>query len=201
MRHAAFRQSRNVVALTVLALLHEGPLHAYGMQTLIRERHKAFAAGNPRALYHAVERLAGAGLIEPAETERVGRRPERTVYRITEAGRDELEAWLTHLLATPERDPVLFEAALSFVPALEPAAVGRALAERARFLDVYVAAQESAGQTLHERHGLGRELLLEHEYRLALDRAELDYTRGLADDVQSGRLTWPRRHPSAEGST
>src|SRR5262249_14376094 len=131
MQSAAFRHSRDVVALTVLALMHEGPLHAYGMQTLIRERHKAFAAGNPRALYHAVERLARAGLIEPAETERVGRRPERTVYRITEVGCDELEAWVTHLVATPERDPVLFEAALSFVLVLDPAAAGRALVERA----------------------------------------------------------------------
>ena len=39
-------------------------------------------------LYHTVQRLDEAGLVEPTETSREGRFPERTVYRLTEHGGD-----------------------------------------------------------------------------------------------------------------
>jgi DNA-binding PadR family transcriptional regulator len=187
---APIRQSRDVVALTVLALLAEQPLHAYGIQTLIRERHKDFAEGKTRALYHAVERLSQAGLIEPIETSREGRRPERTVYQITDPGREELAEWLSYLLATPLYDPMLLQAAVSFLPILSPEQANRALAARAVALECNAVALESVDQTLRTRFGLTRPMLLEHEYQLALLRAEMDWVRGLSDDIQSGRFTW-----------
>ena len=51
-----------------------------------------------------------AGYIEPVETSREGRRPERTTYRITEAGKAELMDWLRELLSIPEWVPTPFEA-------------------------------------------------------------------------------------------
>src|SRR5690242_14900046 len=73
---------RNLWALTVLCLLRERPMHPYEMQRLIRERHKdEFLDLKRGSLYHAMERLQAAGLVEPMETFREGRRPERTVYR------------------------------------------------------------------------------------------------------------------------
>ena len=56
------------------------------------------------SLYPAVERLAAAGLIEPAQTAREGRRPERTVYQITEAGREAAELWLTTMMRTVHKN-------------------------------------------------------------------------------------------------
>ena len=41
------------------------------------------------SLYHTVERLQRNGLIEVVDTQRDGRRPERTVYGMTQAGLDE----------------------------------------------------------------------------------------------------------------
>jgi DNA-binding PadR family transcriptional regulator len=43
------------------------------------------------ALYRDLRVMAGEGLIRPVRTEQVGRRPARTVYEITDAGRLELE--------------------------------------------------------------------------------------------------------------
>jgi len=96
---------RNLVALTVLGMLSEHPSHTYEIQRQIRIRHKDFAAGKTRALYHAINELVSSGLAEPVETSRDGRRPERTVYQITEAGRLELTAWLTELLEAPAEPP------------------------------------------------------------------------------------------------
>ena len=61
------------------------------------------AEDNVRAgsLYHTVERLHRLALIEPVETGREGRRPERTVYAITDAGRDEFTSNLRDLLRFP----------------------------------------------------------------------------------------------------
>src|SRR5215471_2361237 len=97
--------------LNVLALLHERPRHPYDMVRQLRERHldKSFRLGGlPRSLYHAVDRLAGQRLIEPAETTREGNRPERTVYRITDEGRDEFDSRVRQFLEKPVAEhPVL----------------------------------------------------------------------------------------------
>ena len=75
--------------LMVLVLLAEAPMHPYEMQRLMQWRGKDDVVRVQRgSLYPAVERLMRAGLIEPLETERAGRRPERTVYQLTEEGRD-----------------------------------------------------------------------------------------------------------------
>src|SRR5262245_12015496 len=83
--------ARTVWEVAVLAFLREGRMHPYEMRRLLRERHKdellALKAGS---LYHAINRLSRAGLIEPVSTGRQGRRPERTTYRITPGGREEL---------------------------------------------------------------------------------------------------------------
>ena len=180
----------DLVALVVLALLCEGPRHPYDMQRLIRERRKDFAAGRTRALYHAVDRLCAAGQIEPAETVREGRRPERTVYRITDAGREEFRAALVDLLAVPRHAFPPLAAGLSVAGALPPCEVADALRRRAVALDAEIAALEAVLRGLWARLELPRLVVLEVEYVLALRRAERDWVVSVAADVAEGRLRW-----------
>src|ERR671932_469430 len=99
----------NTLALTALRLLHERPMHPYEMARIIQKRRIDVVLALKRgSLYHAVERLEREGLIEAAETSREGRRPERTVYRLTEAGRDEYEARLRALTADVVYEPTRF---------------------------------------------------------------------------------------------
>jgi len=103
---------RNLWSLTVLCLLRVKPMHPYEMQRLIRDWHKdEFLDLKRGSLYHAIERLRKAGLIDPIETSREGRRPERTVYQLTEAGERHVCEWLKQLLAVPMREPTQFFAA------------------------------------------------------------------------------------------
>ena len=104
-----------MIALTALALLRECPLHPYEMQRLMHERHKDYAEGRTRALYRAIEELQAAGWIEPVETTREGRRPERTVYRITPEGDEALEDWLQDVLERPAREHLVFTAAVGLL--------------------------------------------------------------------------------------
>lgn len=184
------RSSRDVIALTVLALLTEQPRHPYDMQRLMRERHKDFAIGKARSFYDAVARLLRDGLIESLETSREGKRPERTIYRITDEGREEFVTWLTDLLSRPVTEYPVFTVAVNFLPCLTPAAVARALQERAVALEAGLAGLDAGLRALQEQLALPRLVLLEHEHTRALHRAELAWVRTVIDDIQSGRLTW-----------
>ena len=94
--------SSNPLALAVLACLHERPMHPYEMAGTLRERGKEHSIKlNYGSLYTVVDNLAKHGLIEAVEARREGRRPERTVYQLTDTGRVKLEAWMSELLSTP----------------------------------------------------------------------------------------------------
>lgn len=184
------RSNRDVVALAVLGLLSEEPRHPYEMQRLLRERHKDFAANKTRALYHAVDRLDREGLIEPVETSRDGKRPERTVYRMTASGSDELQAWLTDLLETPTEDEFpIFQVAVSFLGCLTPDVALAALRQRVASQEGSLKAFDAIMEALR-RVGLTRMMLLENEHRRALLDAELRWARSIVEDIEAGRLTW-----------
>ena len=113
---------RTAVNLLVLASLEEAPMHPYEIQRLAIEREKLAVQGIKRgSIYHAVQKLEKAQLIEAAETGRLGRRPERTVYRLTEAGRDQVREWLIAMLRKPSAELPELVLALEFAALLEPA--------------------------------------------------------------------------------
>jgi len=179
-----------MVALTVLGMLSEQPSHTYEIQRQIRNRHKDFAAGKTRALYRAIEELVERGLAEPLETTREGRRPERTVYQITAAGRDELEEWLTQLLEHPVAEYPVFSIAIGFLPYLTQDQALRALRSRTVALRAEIAAHREQLRALMEDAGLPRLVLLELEHAVTVRDAELRWVAGLADDIHRGVLHW-----------
>src|SRR5690242_6022515 len=89
------------LALAVLALLYEAPMHPYRMQQLIKERGKdqVINVRQRASLYQTIERLQRDGLIAVQGTTRAERRPERTVYALTDTGRETVCAWLRTILA------------------------------------------------------------------------------------------------------
>ena len=89
----ARRKIANTLALAILGLLQERPMHPYEMAATLRDRHKDSSFKiNSGSLYDTVEALARHGWIEPLETVRDGRRPERTVYAFTALGQREFLA-------------------------------------------------------------------------------------------------------------
>jgi len=180
------RSRKNLTALTVLALIAETPRHPYEMLGLIRERRKDFATGLPRSLYHAIDRLHESGFIEPVETSREGRRPERTVYRITQDGQEELESWLAELTSTVAKEHPLFSAAMSFWPLLAPQLVAHLLYRRAAVLEGEIAAIDAQLRAIGDE--LPRIVLVEEEFTRAMRKAELDWVRKIASEIASGEL-------------
>jgi DNA-binding PadR family transcriptional regulator len=164
-------------------------MHPYEMQRLIRQRNKNdFLDLKRGSLYHNIERLQRADLIASVETTRDGKRPERTVYRLTDNGERELLSWLQELLASPARESLPFVAAMSFLAHLKPKDALKQLTTRASVLELQVASIDAALKELRLR--LGRILVIEAEYDRAMRQAELVWVRAVIDDLRRGDLKW-----------
>ena len=181
-----FRRS-NPLALAVLVMLTEEPRHPYEISRTLRTRRvDEHIRLNFGSLYSVVGALEKAGLIAAAETSRGGRRPERTVYEITDDGRDEAEDWLCDLLAEPAEEYPQFAAALTLLAALAPDAALIQLRLRAAALEAAIATQQATYEVLRTRFQLPRLFLVETEYGLAMRAAELAFVEQLVGELGAG---------------
>jgi len=125
------RKLGNTLAAAVLAILREGPTHPYALERTLRER------GMQRSIrvshgtvYLVFKQLTRDGLVEAVETRRTAKRPERTVYALTTAGRAQLLAWTREMLSVPTAQYGAFQAGLCLLAVLPPAEVSDLLRDR-----------------------------------------------------------------------
>jgi DNA-binding PadR family transcriptional regulator len=182
---------RSPLALTVLALLHYKPLHPYGIQRLIKQwgKDQVVNVGQRASLYRTIDRLHADGLIAVRETGRDQAYPERTVYEVTDRGREVARVWLREMLSEPRSEFPEFPAALSHLLMLEPEAILESLEKRAaalaeRLTELEASLADEAGR------GLPRVAALESEYLRLMTAAELQWLRSVTGDLRDGRLTW-----------
>lgn len=176
----------NPLALAVLTVLWNQPMHPYGMMQVLQQQRKHDAVRlTIGALYSVVESLSQHGLIRAAGSEQHGHRPTRTMYALTDEGIDEATRWVRALLADPIVEYPGFMAGLSFLAFLPPPEVVELLRARIRELNGTIDELESAIQ----QSAAPAILLVEKEYALAITRAEVVFTRSLIGRIESGTLT------------
>ncbi|MEU9327218.1 PadR family transcriptional regulator [Streptomyces canus] len=181
------RKLRNPLALAVLATLWQKPMHPYEIaQTLRRQGKDASTKINYGSLYTVVQSLEKHGFVEVTDVERQGNRPERTVYGITAAGRQEMTEWMSDLVALPAKQYPIFETALSLLGVLHPDEVVPLLEQRLDALEVQIASGRGALEKLYET--LPRLFLVENEYQLHMVEAEAAWVRGFLDELRTGAL-------------
>jgi DNA-binding PadR family transcriptional regulator len=196
------RRVSNPLALAVLGCLSERPMHPYEISTTLRTRGKESSIKlNYGSLYSVVNSLQKHGLIKSRETTRDGKRPERTVYEITEAGTAEFEDWLAELLSSPAEEFTSLEAGLSLMPGLPPDEVARLLEERIVRLEIALKGMAATHELMAER-GLPELFLVEDKYRCAMTTAELEFVTALARDIRTGAFAgtkmWRRMYELRE---
>jgi len=182
------RKVGNLLALAVLSTLVHRPMHPYEIANALRSWGKdqdiEIKWGS---FYTVIRNMDKHGLIEAAESTREGRRPERTVYRITDAGRAELVDWARELISTPVPEQPRFRAGLSVMAALHPDEVIGLLRQRLLTMEGVIAeARESLAGYLAT---IPRLFLVESEYDLAIREAEAAWIRGLLAELSEG--TYP----------
>jgi DNA-binding PadR family transcriptional regulator len=195
------RKVGNLLALSLLTLLTERPMYPYEMAAKLRERGKDQAIKiNWGSLYTIVQNLEKHGYIEAMQVAREGRQPERTTYRITEAGRAELTDWLQELLGVPEREYTRFEAALGDSAILGPDVLISLLRQRLEALEAANARYQADLEAWEAR--IPRLFMIEAEFHLALRRAEAEWVRELLKELTDGTFPgiepWRHFHETGE---
>ena len=178
------------LALSILELLDERPMHPYELASTMRARHHdEFIRLNFGTLYHTVDTLERDGWIVPLEREKEGKRPERTIYQLTQAGRQLLLRVVSDLLAHPKREYPYFAAGLMFMHHLEAAKAAEYLNERWHALDALV---EKLTRIMGELRAAGvtRLAIIELEHKIAMVEAENRWVRKLEREITGGKLEW-----------
>ncbi len=189
---AGRRKVGNLLALAVLSYLTHRPMHPYELGRMLRdngdERSIRFNHGS---LYMVVQQLTRAGFITELETSRDGRRPERTVYGLTELGRQEQQAWLRGLVEEPQHEYPQLVAALSLIGALTSDEALELLRRRVeRLVDQRAEIRQLIDSALGQGvHGL---FLVEEEYRLAVLDAERAFVERLVETIAEPETGWAR---------
>jgi DNA-binding PadR family transcriptional regulator len=141
----------------VLAALLEGEASGYELSKRFDVSVANFWSATPQQLYRELERLESGGLLDARLVEQ-RRRPNKRVFSLTDAGRDELYAFTTQpTRPMAMRDDLVVK--LQALDAGDPAAVTAAFAERLE--------QAQAKLALYDRL----------RDRLLADRSEAEYLR------------------------
>ncbi len=178
------------LALSILQLLDERPMHPYELASTMRDRHHdEFIRLNFGSLYHTVEVLERNGWIVPTEREKEGRRPERTIYRLAKSGREVLVGVVSDILARPRREYPHFAAGLMFMHHLSASEAAEHL--RNRTLALKATTEKLNGILAEVRaQGVSRLALIELEHKIAMLDAERRWVTNLEKEINDGRLEW-----------
>ncbi|MGR6920157.1 PadR family transcriptional regulator [[Actinomadura] parvosata] len=182
----------NALGLAVLGLLIETPLHPHAMAATLRERglDRVFKV-TTGSLYDVVRALERAGWIEARETIKVGARPERTVYQHTALGRAEFARWVEELIRVPSAEYPKFLSAVSYLGALGPDGATAALRDRAARVRAALEEHRREHGELLASGKVPRLFVVEVEYAIRMQEAELGWIEEIVTDIETGQLPWP----------
>jgi DNA-binding PadR family transcriptional regulator len=195
------RKVDNLMALAVLATVSERPMHRYEMASLMKARGKDQDMDIKwGSLYTVVQNLAKHGLVETIGSTRQGARPERTIYRITTSGRQELLDWTRELISSPAPENPKFAAGLSVWMLIAPDEIAALLRGRLDTLEADVKIRRAA--LTEAGLDVPRLFLVEGEYALAMLEAEVAWVRSLLEELSSGKYpdldAWRSWHATGE---
>ena len=95
------RDRLTTMEYALLGLIGRAPMAGYDVHKVFAITPLAHFSSSPGAIYPALRRLAGAGLLKARLDKAVEARPRR-VYALTAAGQEALEAWLRQAVTREE---------------------------------------------------------------------------------------------------
>lgn len=186
------------LAIAVLALLEERPMHPYEMyQLLLQRREDYLLKVRPGSLYHSVTRLAEQDLVHAEGTDRAGNRPERTTYRITRSGSAALRARITDIIRTPIREYPIFPLAMSEAHNMPAQEVIGLVTERIGLLDNDLTELDAVHEWVTTNR-VPRRYWMVIEYIRAQTAAEITWLRRIVAELRDGTLEWEQFTPEGE---
>jgi DNA-binding PadR family transcriptional regulator len=183
--------------LVILGFLRGRPLYGYEIKQMIEHIMGDWTNIAFGSIYFALKKLAEERFVEKVGTEQEGGRPSRTVYQITDAGREEFMRLLREVWDSVERQTFAFDIGLSVMSALPIDEVKGYLQKRVTHLEHILQYLEA-----HQAEELADEHVPDHLVSAVFDhhrrhlQAELDWMRELLQDLEQGvyddELDWMR---------
>ena len=174
----------NRLVLPLLGLLVERPAHPYELTTRLGERYR-FLAPQRSSVTTLVKSLAAAGFIRAQRLQRVGKRPVRRAYELTDAG---LQEFRGRIAAQLERAPAAssrFTLALAYIAILSRADAIAVLGRRIEALRLERASTPPSPPDLPEVH------MIEVAYWMTVLENEIEWLDALAHRISSRDIDWP----------
>ena len=144
-------------------LAASGPLHGHQIrQQAQSDRTETYTDFQVGSVYGALKRLASEDLIREVRTERVGNRPERTIYEITPEGRRSLAAIHDSALREIDRHHDPFDLALAQARAIPEEHIEQIVKNRIGALSVQLDMQRHAAQAADPYVNEAERLVIQH---------------------------------------
>jgi DNA-binding PadR family transcriptional regulator len=182
--------------LLVLGAVREtGPVHGYDLRReLLSWGAKEWANVTPGSVYNALKTLVREGMLEVVGTDRQGARPERTTYRITEEGEEELLRLLRENLwhSGLPNHPLL--AGLAFLPLFPRDELAKAMRHRADKLRAQATQRRSEARAIADNAddaplgGIPPHVAESFRLTAALLEGEAAWASELAERLERGDL-------------
>ena len=180
----------SITRLMILGLLRERPMHGYELKKIMKERHMDewtdIAFGS---IYFALRQMTQEGLARDQGIEQAGNRPSRTVYAITEAGEQEFFRLLRAGWQTDVTSSEIMRTCIIFIRALQPDEVLYHLRTKAQILNGKIRHIEAVFADVSARGAPWTAQYL-CSYDIELCKRTRDWVLSLADEIESGRITW-----------
>jgi DNA-binding PadR family transcriptional regulator len=106
------------VRLVILGLLRQRSLYGYEIKQIIEDHMGDWTSIAFGSIYFALDKLAEEGFVEKVSVEQKGKRPSRSVYQITELGREEFLRLLRESWQQVEREYYSLDVCLFFLESL-----------------------------------------------------------------------------------
>jgi DNA-binding PadR family transcriptional regulator len=174
------------VRLVILGLLRDRPLYGYEIKQLIEEHMSDWTSIAFGSIYFALDKLADEKFVEKVEVEQMGKRPSRSVYQITDSGRDEFLQLLRGEWRQVERQYFSIDVCLFFLQTLPIAEVKNYLKIRQAGLQKaleYLQSHREEQLALPEVPHLATAIF---DHSLAHTQAELSWLTELLQKLEKG---------------
>jgi DNA-binding PadR family transcriptional regulator len=175
----------------ILGFLSERPRSGYDLKTRCFDSEvSAFWTADQAQVYRTLERLARAKFVSVARRRQSGK-PDRKLYEITYAGREELSAWLSTAAGLPPlRDPYFLQ--LYFGASLDDDALLGVMSERRDAHQSRLEALRADSARLSADHTLSQRAMTlrqtAYDGAIARERAAIDWLDDCIEAVTQGAL-------------
>lgn len=171
--------------LLLLGLLAEGPKHGYEIKKLMDQVLSTFTNVDSKSIYYPLSRLEKKGLLTK-KAGRIGKRPEKFVYKITGEGKEAFERLLNENFLTFQRPIFNIDLSLYFLPLVKSGFAQSRLRSRVRGMKRIMRWLRERKASLAEE-GQSYHLLAIIDHQIELTKADIKFTQKLIKNLKASQ--------------